>query len=42
MSLFLANRISKPITALNEVVGKISKGELDTNVKKRKKFQRVV
>ena len=36
MSLFLANRISKPITALNEVVGKISKGELDTNVKKEK------
>ena len=28
MSLLLAQRISKPITTLNEVVGKISKGEL--------------
>lgn len=36
MSLLLAQRISKPITNLNEVVGKISKGELDTNVKKEK------
>jgi class 3 adenylate cyclase/HAMP domain-containing protein len=35
MSLILANRISKPITAITEAVGVISKGELNIEIKKQ-------
>ncbi len=35
MSLILANRISRPITAITEAVGVISKGELNIEIKKQ-------